>query len=150
MINYVANTFQQDVLDNMVEIEFVKGSEQGFKMVKETLQRMGVPSKDNKVIYQSAHILHKRGRYYICHFKEMYALDGREAELTLSDIQRRNLIVKYLVDWGMIKVITHETAEPIGEPKLLKVIKQSERDQWELKPKYSIGTKHRRYGDDAR
>lgn len=141
MIVYKHNTNIETVLANMVEVNFVDGAEDGFRKVKETLERMGVPSRKEKSIYQSAHIFHKRGRYYICHFKELFAADGKSAELSVDDISRRNLIVKYLVDWELIKPVTENWIQPQAHPRQLKVIKYSERDEWDLRSKYQIGTK---------
>lgn len=143
MIKYNEYTPIEEVLGNMVEIVFPNDdTTEGFRKVKETLQRMGVPSKKDNVLYQSCHIFHKRGKYYIAHFKEMFAADGRSAELTDSDLARRNLIVKYLSDWGMIKPIDGAQPEPVGSPRMLKVLKHTEKDAWTLSPKYSIGIKH--------
>lgn len=143
MINYNEYTPIEEVLSNMVEVTFPNDdTNEGFRKVKETLQRMGVPSKTDNILYQSCHIFHKRGQYYIAHFKEMFAADGRVAELTDGDLARRNLIVTYLKDWGMIKPIDETQLEPVGSPRMLKVLKHNERDQWTLSPKYSIGIKH--------
>lgn len=134
------NTDSNVVLSSMVEVTFPEGPEEGFRKVKETLQRMGVPSRNSKTLYQSAHILHKRGKYYICHFKMLFALDGKAAELSEGDIGRMNLIVNYLSDWGMINKPQVEL-KPMGSPRSLKVIKHSERDEWDCEAKYNIGTK---------
>lgn len=141
MITYKHNTNIETVLANMVEVNFVDGPEDGFRKVKETLERMGVPSRKENAIYQSAHIFHKRGRYYICHFKELFAADGKSAELSDDDISRRNLIVKYLVDWELIKPITENWLSPVAHPRQLKVIKYGEKDKWELRNKYQIGVR---------
>lgn len=141
MINYERYTPIEDVIGNMVEITFPEGDTDGFRKVKETLQRMGVPSRREKVLIQSAHILHKRGQYYICHFKELFAADGKTAEISVDDLARRNLIVKYLNDWGMITPIKDDWKEPLGNPRYLKVIKYTEKDDWELSSKYSIGAR---------
>lgn len=141
-MKYDAFTPSEIVLKNMVEVDLVDGPEDGFFKVKETLQRMGIPSKRDNTLFQTAHILHKKGVYYICHFKELYALDGRLADLSESDVARRNLIVKYLIDWGLIKTVYPlEYYGPMGTPRMLKVIKHSEKDDWNLSPKYSIGSK---------
>lgn len=129
------------VLDSMIPVDFPDGPEEGFRKVKETLQRMGVPSRRDKILFQTAHILHKQGKYYICHFKQLFALDGKEADLSEGDLARLNLIVKYLIDWGMVTQASLKALQPMGTPRMLKVLKHSEKDEWELKAKYSIGTK---------
>ena len=140
---YTKNTDKNVVLSNMVEIDFVDNPEDGFRKVKETLERMGIAKKNEKTLIQSAHILHKQGRYYICHFLELFALDGRTAELSEGDIGRRNLIIKYLIDWDLIIPIDDHWNHPISSPKSLKVIKHGEREDWSLQTKYSIGNKKR-------
>jgi len=142
-IKYDRFTDIEVVLQNMVEVTFPDGAEEGFRKVKETLQRMGVASRKDKVLIQTAHILHKRGRYYICHFKELFGADGKTAELSDGDIARRNLIVKYLKDWDMVTPISTNFEHPMGSPRMLKVLKHHERDDWELAQKYTIGTKRR-------
>lgn len=127
------------VLSNMVEVEFQDSVNDGFRKVKETLQRMGVSSHKTKTLFQTAHILHKQGRYYICHFKEMFAADGKPAELSQSDLARRNLIVKLLVDWGLVTAITDNWEAPMGNLLMLKVLKHSERNEWETTAKYTMG-----------
>ena len=140
-MNYGRNTKPEVVISNMVEIELLDGSEEGFRKVKETLQRVGIPSKKTNTIYQSVHILHKAGKYYICHFLELFALDGRVVDIKEEDIARRNLIISYLIQWGMIQPKTNNWETPMGSPRMVKVIKHSERDQWTLSPKYAIGVK---------
>jgi hypothetical protein len=105
---------------------------------------MGVPAKKEKKLFQSVHILHKQGQYYLCHFKEMFALDGRESTLTEGDLARRNIVAKMLDDWGLVKVDSQFTLEPVGKPSMVKVIKHSEASEWELQPKYAIGVKKKR------
>lgn len=138
-IFYDTHTPVELVLNNMVEVTFPEGDTEGFRKVKETLQRMGVPSKADKILYQSCHILHKQGQYYIAHFKELFVMDGRSADLSEGDLARRNLIVKYLKDWGMITPIGTKWEDPMGVPKMLKVLKHHERDEWSLSQKYAIG-----------
>lgn len=138
-MKYDTRTDRQVVLSNMVEINFVDSPEDGFRKVKETLERMGIPKRDEKTLIQTAHVLHKQGRYYICHFKELFALDGKSAELSEEDIGRRNLIVKYLTDWNLIKPITDNSQRPVCSPRRLKVVKYSDREEWEFESKYSIG-----------
>lgn len=134
----VINTIE-DVIQKMVEITPI--GEDGFRKVKETLMRIGLPSHQDKTLYQSAHILHRQGRYYICHFKQMFELDGKETTLTEGDIARRNRIIQMLVDWKLIDYIAPEQLEPMGRPGIVKVIKYTEKDEWTLVQKYAIGTK---------
>jgi hypothetical protein len=105
--------------------------------VKETLTRMGVASNKDKVLYQSAHILHKRGEYAILHFKEMFIMDNRPSDIDEEDIHRRNKIAKLLIDWGLVQPI-NDTQIPFGDISL-KVLPHKEKDHWTLKPKYRIG-----------
>lgn len=128
-----------DVLDRMVEVEPI--GEDGFRKIKETLTRMGVPARNSKTLYQSAHILHRRGIYYICSFKEMFEMDGKRSDLTEGDIARRNRIVQMLVDWNLVKVLTPKNLEPMGRPSIVKVIKHVDKDDWTLIPKYTMGVK---------
>lgn len=140
-MKYTQNTDKCVVLSNMVEIEFVDSVTDGFRKVKETLERMGIPKRDEKVLFQTAHILHKQGRYYITHFKELLAMDGKIVELSEEDIGRRNLIIKFLIEWNLIKPISQNHTTPICSPKYLKVLSYSDRDNWDLLNKYNIGTK---------
>ena len=138
-MKYNPRTDRSVVLSNMVEINFVDAPEDGFRKVKETLERMGIPKRDEKTLIQTAHVLHKQGQYYICHFKELFGLDGKAAELSEEDIGRRNLIVKYLTDWSLIKPITDNHERPVCSPRRLKVVKYKEREDWSFESKYSIG-----------
>ena len=122
-------------------VEIKLKSEDDFLKVRETLSRIGVASKKEKILYQSCHILHKRGRYFITHFKELFALDGKLAELSENDLMRRNSIAKLLCDWDLI-----ELCEPISEEKLapmsqIKILPFKEKDDWTLVTKYNIGRK---------
>jgi len=111
-----------------------------FLKVRETLTRMGVSSKKEKKLYQSCHILHKRGRYAIMHFKEMLELDGLDTDITDNDLGRRNIIVKLLVDWGLVEAVDpEEYAEPMLSLAQLKIIPHKEKGEWQLVPKYHIG-----------
>tara|TARA_R110000823_G_scaffold5548_16_gene21871 strand:+ start:3585 stop:4004 length:420 start_codon:yes stop_codon:yes gene_type:complete len=113
-----------------------------FLKVRETLSRIGVASKKDKVLYQSCHILHKQGRYFITHFKELFALDGKGADFTENDIQRRNTIAKLLSDWGLVVVINPESFfEDIAPLSQIKVLAFKEKDEWSLVAKYNIGKK---------
>lgn len=111
-----------------------------FLKVRETLTRMGVSSKKEKKLYQSCHILHKRGRYAIMHFKEMLELDGLDTDISDNDLGRRNIIVKLLVDWGLVEAIDpEEYKEPMLSLAQLKIIPHKEKGEWQLVPKYHIG-----------
>ena len=110
-----------------------------FLKVRETLSRIGVASRKEKKLYQSCHILHKQGKYYIVHFKELFALDGKDTNLSENDIARRNTIAKLLSDWGLIKIISELTeCAPLSQ---IKVISFSEKNEWNLETKYNIGKK---------
>lgn len=112
-----------------------------FLLVKETLTRLGVASNKNKVLYQSAHILHKQGNYYIIHFKEMFALDGKPSSITEEDIKRRNLIIKLLKDWGLIEV-DGDIGE-IAPLSSIRVLSAKDKNEWQLVAKYTIGNKRK-------
>lgn len=128
-----------DIFDDL-GVEIILKSKEDFLKVKETLTRIGVSSKKEKKLFQSCHILHKRGRYAIMHFKEMFLLDGLESDISEDDIARRNTIVRLLVEWGLLEVIDPEEYQ---EPQLslarLKIISHSEKKDWQLIPKYHIG-----------
>lgn len=131
----------QDVIDGMVEVKLK--SDDDFRKIKETLTRMGVASRNEAVLHQSVHILHRRGQYYIAHFKEMFALDGLRNDYTEEDKSRRNRIAVMLRDWGMLTIVDEASSNmsPIGAPSLVKVVKHSEKPQWRLVAKYQMGTK---------
>mgnify|MGYP001351047409 FL=1 len=112
-----------------------------FLKVRETLTRIGVASRKEKKLYQSCHILHKKGKYYIVHFKELFALDGKKANLTVNDVQRRNRIVQLLSDWGLIVVTNPEVITDIAPLNQIKVISFKEKHEWMLETKYNIGKK---------
>ena len=112
-----------------------------FLKVRETLTRIGVASRKEKKLYQSCHILHKKGKYYIVHFKELFALDGKKANLTINDVQRRNRIVQLLSDWGLIVVTSPEVIKDIAPLNQIKVIAFKEKGEWILETKYNIGKK---------
>lgn len=112
-----------------------------FLKVKETLTRIGIASRMDKRLYQSCHILHKQGRYFIVHFKELFALDGKESNITSEDIERRNTIAKLLQDWSLLKILDVKRAEPTTSLQQIKVIAFKEKSEWELVPKYNIGNK---------
>ena len=110
-----------------------------FLKIRETLSRIGVASRKERKLYQSCHILHKQGRYYIVHFKELFALDGKDTNLSENDIARRNTIVKLLSDWGLVEM--KATPEPIAQLSQIKIISFKEKDEWVLETKYNIGKK---------
>jgi hypothetical protein len=115
--------------------------EQDFLKIKETLTRIGVASRKDNKLYQSCHILHKQGRYYIVHFKELFALDGKIADLSDNDLQRRNTIAKLLVDWGLVKINNPEHFLDYAPLSQIKVISHKEKDEWKMETKYNIGKK---------
>jgi len=112
-----------------------------FLKVRETLTRIGVASRKDKTLYQSCHILHKQGKYYIVHFKELFALDGKKSTLTLNDIQRRNTIALLLQDWSLIDVVKKEATENKAPLSQIKVLPFKEKKEWSLSAKYNIGKK---------
>ena len=120
-------------------LEVVLKEPDDFLKVRETLSRMGVASRREKILWQSAHILHKKGRYYIAHFKELFALDGKETNISENDIARRNTIAKLLSDWGLVEV--KGEIEPIAPLSQIKIISFKDKQDWELCTKYNIGKK---------
>jgi len=122
-------------------IEIILKEPDDFLKVRETLTRIGVASRKEKKLYQSCHILHKQGKYYIVHFKELFALDGKHANLTINDIQRRNRIIKLLADWGLILINNPESdlIQDISSLNQIKVISFREKKEWMLETKYNIG-----------
>ena len=122
-------------------IEVTLNEPDDFLKVRETLTRIGVASRKEKIIYQSCHILHKQGKYYIVHFKELFALDGKKTNLSLNDIQRRNRIVQLLSDWGLITVSNPESIADVAPLNQIKVLAFKEKDEWTLESKYNIGRK---------
>ena len=122
-------------------IEVLLNEPDDFLKVRETLTRIGVASRKEKKLYQSCHILHKQGKYYIVHFKELFALDGKFANLTVNDIQRRNRIAKLLNDWGLIEIVSEESVLDIAPLNQIKVISYKDKGEWILEQKYNIGSK---------
>lgn len=112
-----------------------------FLKVRETLTRIGVASRKDNILYQSCHILHKQGRYFITHFKELFLLDGKPSNLMENDLQRRNTVATLLSDWGLITVVNGDQAENKAPLRQIKIISYKDKDKWELCPKYNIGTK---------
>ena len=131
-------------ISKFVEVTLVEQDD--FLKVRETLTRIGVSSRKEKVLYQSCHILHKQGKYYIVHFKELFALDGKLSTITENDIQRRNAIANLLEEWGLLKIVNYDTVEhnmaPIHQ---IKIIAFKEKDEWELIAQYNIGKKKSDY-----
>jgi len=125
--------------DQMVEV--ILNEPDDFLKVRETLTRIGVASRKEKKLYQSCHILHKQGRYYIVHFKELFALDGKHANLTVNDVQRRNRIVRLLADWGLITVVKESAVTDIAPLNQIKVLAYKDKGDWILEQKYNIGKK---------
>jgi hypothetical protein len=130
-------------IEDMIEVTLQNRDD--FLKIRETLTRIGVASKKDKVLYQSCHILHKQGKYYIVHFKELFALDGKPTDITDNDLARRNSIVLLLRDWGLVDIVNEDK---IGELQVglsqIKIINFKEKDDWELIPKYNIGKKIQR------
>jgi hypothetical protein len=124
---------------DMVEVTLNEPDD--FLKVRETLTRIGVASRKEKIIYQSCHILHKQGKYYIVHFKELFALDGKKTNLSLNDVQRRNRIIQLLSDWGLITVVNAEAIADVAPLNQIKVLAFKEKDEWTLESKYNIGRK---------
>jgi hypothetical protein len=123
--------------DAMLEVDLILPD--NFLKVRETLTRIGIASRKEKKLFQSCHILHKQGKYFIVHFKELFALDGKESDITMSDIERRNVIAELLQDWGLLKILDKSKAEPKASLSQIKVVSFKEKAEWELVPKYNIG-----------
>jgi uncharacterized DUF497 family protein len=127
------------VPDMMLEVTLNEPDD--FLKVRETLTRIGVASRKDRKLYQSCHILHKQGRYFIVHFKELFLLDGKKSNLEENDVARRNTIATLMSDWGLIEVVNKERMELIAPLRQIKIISFRDKDQWELCPKYNIGRK---------
>lgn len=123
--------------DAMLEVDLIEPD--NFLKVRETLTRIGIASRKDKKLFQSCHILHKQGKYFIVHFKELFALDGKESDISMSDIERRNVIAELLQDWGLLKILDKAKAEPKASLSQIKVVSFKEKAEWELVPKYNIG-----------
>ena len=128
--------------DQMIEITLNEPDD--FLKVRETLTRIGVASRKEKKIYQSCHILHKQGRYYIVHFKELFALDGKHANLTSNDVQRRNRISQLLADWGLVTIVDLKKIQDIAPLNQIKVLAYKDKGDWILETKYNIGAKKKK------
>ena len=122
-------------------LEVILKEPDDFLKVRETLSRIGVASRKEKILYQSCHILHKQGKYYIVHFKELFALDGKKSTLTSNDIQRRNTISLLLQDWNLIDIVKKEATEDKAPLSQIKVLPFKEKKEWTLSAKYNIGKK---------
>ena len=133
--------------DQMVEISLNEPDD--FLKVRETLTRIGVASRKEKKIYQSCHILHKQGRYFLVHFKELFALDGKHANLTINDIQRRNRIAQLLADWGLVEVIDGNQIKDIAPLNQIKVLAYRDKEDWILETKYNIGSKKKKTDEEG-
>ena len=125
--------------ESMVEVSLREPDD--FLKVRETLTRIGVASRKEKKLYQSCHILHKQGKYYIVHFKELFALDGKKANLSINDVQRRNRIVQLLGDWGLVSINSKESIADVAPLSQIKVLPYREKGDWTLESKYNIGKK---------
>ena len=127
---------------DMVEVSLNEPDD--FLKVRETLTRIGVASRKEKKIYQSCHILHKQGRYYLVHFKELFALDGKHANLTSNDVQRRNRIAQLLADWGLVGIVDTDKIQDIAPLNQIKVLAYKDKGDWILETKYNIGSKKKK------
>ena len=127
-------------LESLVEVTLKE--DEDFLKIRETLTRIGVASRKDKTLFQSCHILHKQGRYYICHFKERFSLDGKPANFTEDDISRRNTIANLLAEWGLVKLVNEDKSkDPVAPLSQIKVLPHKEKDGWTLSAKYNIGKK---------
>jgi hypothetical protein len=122
-------------------VEVVLSEPDDFLKVRETLTRIGVASRKDRKLYQSCHILHKQGKYYIVHFKELFALDGKNTNLSVNDVQRRNRITKLLSDWGLISIVHEFQIEDVAPLNQIKVLSYKDKGEWTLESKYNIGRK---------
>ena len=131
--------------NQMVEVTLNEPDD--FLKVRETLTRIGVASRKEKKIYQSCHILHKQGRYFLVHFKELFALDGKHANLTSNDVQRRNRIAQLLVDWGLVGIVNAESIQDVAPLNQIKVLSYKDKGDWILETKYNIGGKKKKVAE---
>ena len=123
--------------DSMLEVKIKEPDD--FLKIRETLTRIGVASRKDNKLYQSCHILHKQGRYFIVHFKELFLLDGKKSNLEENDVARRNTIATLMSDWGLLGIENKDKAQPVAPLRQIKIISFKDKDQWELCPKYNIG-----------
>ena len=131
--------------DQMIEVTLNEPDD--FLKVRETLTRIGVASRKEKKLYQSCHILHKQGKYFIVHFKELFALDAKSTNITVNDVQRRNRIIQLLLDWGLITVVDTTKVTDIAPLNQIKVLAYKEKNEWELETKYNIGKRKKPEGE---
>jgi len=124
-------------IEDMIEVRLKEDDD--FLKVKETLTRIGIASRREKKLYQSCHILHKQGKYYIVHFKELFALDGKPTNLSENDIERRNTVVNLLHEWDLVEIVNPEKAQPTVSIRQMKILPFAEKPEWDLQAKYSIG-----------
>jgi hypothetical protein len=125
--------------DSMLEVTLPEPD--NFLKIRETLTRIGIASRKENKLFQSCHILHKQGRYFIVHFKELFALDGKESNITSNDVERRNTVAGLLQDWGLLTIVDNTKAEPKVSLSQIKVVAFKEKNEWDLVPKYNIGKK---------
>lgn len=129
-----------NILDDLVEVKLA--NEDDFLKVRETLTRIGVASKKDRILFQSCHILHKQGKYYIVHFKELFALDGKPTNISEDDIARRNTIANLIAEWGLVSLVEEtKSKDPVSPLSQIKVLPFKEKNEWELIAKYNIGHK---------
>ena len=127
---------ETEILNELVEIKLKRPED--FLKIKETLTRIGISSKDKK-LFQSCHIFHKKGRYYIVHFKELFKLDGKFSDISIEDLQRRNAIASLLQEWGLLEIVDNSKVEDKIHIRKMKIISHKDKDEWELVAKYNIG-----------
>ena len=129
-----------DLIDSLIEVKIAE--EEDFLKIKETLTRIGVASRKEKKLYQSCHIFHKQGRYFIVHFKEMFTIDGKPSNFSEEDKARRNKIISLLQDWGLLRVVeSDKISDPQASMSQIKIINHKEKDEWTLETKYNMGRK---------
>lgn len=127
-----------NLIDSMIEVTL--NHKDDFLKVKETLTRIGVASRKENILYQSCHILHKQGKYYITHFKELFALDGKNTDFSENDISRRNTIANLLAEWGLVKLVNStKSSDPVAAISQIKIVSFKDKDNWNLQSKYNIG-----------
>jgi hypothetical protein len=137
----MSNEYFKIDLPGYAPLEVLLVQPDDFLKVRETLTRIGVASRKDKILYQSCHILHKQGKYYIVHFKELFALDGKQADLSDNDLERRNTIAKLLSDWGLVNIIDSTKFTELAPLSQIKVIAHKDKHEWDLQTKYNIGKK---------
>lgn len=143
----MSNEYFKIDLPGYAPLEVILVQPDDFLKVRETLTRIGVASRKDKILYQSCHILHKQGKYYIVHFKELFALDGKQADLSNNDLERRNTIAKLLSDWGLVKIIDVTKFTELAPLSQIKVIAFKDKHEWDLQTKYNIGKKRVDFDD---